>query len=76
MRESIKINFKDIKLKAVFFLYVKCLWAYAKKLGLTNHKYLKTRKLIIFILKIITLIKSEEHENIIVINCLNNEFNN
>ncbi len=36
-----------------------------KKLGLSNHKYLKTTKLIIFILKIITLINSKEHENII-----------
>ncbi len=30
LRESIKINFKGIKLKSCFFHYVKCLWAYEK----------------------------------------------
>ena len=54
--------FKGAKLKGCYFHYVKCLWAKAKRIGLT---ILQKTKMIIFILKLLTLIKSQKHIEII-----------
>lgn len=65
LRESLKKNFKGIKIKGCFFHYVKCLWNKAKKIGIVNKKNLANTKIIIFLLKIIILIKSEFHVKIV-----------
>ena len=57
--------FKGTKLKGYYFHYVKCLWAKAKRIGLTNKTILQKTKMIIFILKLLTLIKYEKHIEII-----------
>lgn len=49
-----------IKIKGCFFHYIKCLWSKAKKIGIVRKKKtLENTKIIIFLLKIIILIKSE-----------------
>ena len=59
LRMTIIIIFKGAKLKGCYFHYVKCKWAKAKRIGLTNKTILQKIKMIIFILKLLTLIKSE-----------------
>jgi hypothetical protein len=51
--------FPNFKLKGCYFHYIKNIWAKAKKLGLCRKKFIDKTKLIIFALKIITFIKSE-----------------
>ncbi len=65
LRASITKVFKGVWLKGCYFHYVKCLWHNAKKFGLTRKNIISTTKIIIFILKLLTLVKSENHLNII-----------
>ena len=65
LREAIVSVFRGAKLKGCYFHYVKCLWTKAKRVGLTNKMILQKTKMIIFILKLLTLIKSEKHIEII-----------
>ena len=65
LRASITKVFKGVRLKECYFHYVKCLWHNAQKFGLTRKNIISTTKLIIFILKLLTLVKSENHLNII-----------
>ena len=65
LRASITKVFKGLRLKGCYFHYVKCLWHNAKKFGLTRKNIISTTKIIIFILKLLTLVKPENHLNII-----------
>lgn len=65
LRASITKVFKGVRLKGCSFHYVKCLWHNAKKIGLTRKNIISTTKLIIFILKLLTLVKYKNHLNII-----------
>ena len=44
LRKAIITVFKGAKLKGCYFYYVKCLWANAKRIGLTNKIILKKLK--------------------------------
>ena len=65
LRASITKVFKGLRLKGCYFHYVKCLWHNAKKFGLTRKNIISNTKIIIFILKLLTLVKSKNHLNII-----------
>ena len=59
LRKAIIEMFPNFKLKGCYFHYFKNIWAKAKKLRLCRKKIIDKTKLIIFALKIITFIKSE-----------------
>lgn len=58
LRKSIKDNFIECNLKGCYFHYIKNLWSKCKKIGLCKKKYIDKTKILIFSLKLITLIKS------------------
>ena len=60
MRNAIKNILKGVKLKGCFFHFVKALWSKSKKLGLCRKNKIKNNKIIIFSLKMSTLLKREE----------------
>ena len=59
LRKAIIEMLPNFKLKGCYFHYIKNIWAKAKKLRLCRKKIIDKTKLIIFVLKIITFIKSE-----------------
>lgn len=56
LRKTIKNCFLDCNLKGCYFHYIKNLWAKAKKFGLFRKKYINKTKILIFGLKLLTLI--------------------
>lgn len=60
IRNAIKNILKGVKLKGCFFHFVKALWSKSKKLGLCRKNKIKNTKIIIFSLKMSTLLKREE----------------
>ena len=63
LRKAIKEIFPNFSLKGCYFHYIKNIWVKAKKLGLCRKKYIEKTRLIIFALKIITFIKSDNIDN-------------
>ena len=63
LRNAIKGIFPNFILKGCYFHYIKNLWANAKKIGFIRKKFIGKTKLIIFALKIITFIKTENIQN-------------
>ena len=62
LRKALINNFQNCTLKGCYFHYIKNLWMKAKKIGLSRKKYIKKTKIIIFALKLITLIKPDKHK--------------
>ena len=60
IRNAIKKISKGVKLKGCFFHFVKALWSKSKKLGLCCKNKIKYTKIIIFCLKMSTLLKRED----------------
>ena len=62
LRKSVKKYFVGCNLKECYFHYIKNLWSKAKKIGICRKKYINKTKILIFGLKLLTLIKPNKQK--------------
>ena len=74
LQKAIKLNYPNSVIDGCFFHFVKLLWGRAKQLGLYKKSEMKNTKLVLFILKIIPFLKSEDKNE--VFNKLEDLFDN
>ena len=60
----VKANFQNFKINGCYFHFVKLLWASAKKFGLYQKEKLKVTKILLFILKIMQFVLSDDRGDV------------